>query len=344
MVASGDKKLIESARNSLITLAKHQTSLGQIPCSVNPVTGQNSYYFLGSIDSNLWWLIALDFYTRYSGDKDLKLKLLKNIKRAVLWLRYQDQNNDGLLEQGEACSWADDMPDNGRVLYTNVLWHKMLALYGMEREKELARDGLNNLFMPHAAKPSKSEFIKRDAHHREMEINIIKEFVEDTPYYLHYVSYKHGSDRLDVYGNSLAVLFDIPTLVKQKAIMRYMGNQKLSRKYAVQVLTPPIKPRDYDWRPNMDRAECANKPYGYHNGGVWPYTGSFYAMALHKVGKRDMAIKELRKVALANKQNNWEFNEWFHGKTMKPMGMMGQSWNAGTFLLAYHYIQDSIKL
>ena len=344
MVASNDEELIKIARQSLITLAEHQSVLGEIPSSLNPMTGQNSYYFLGNIDSNLWWLIALDFYTRYTGDHDLKLKLLKNIKRAALWLRYQDQNNDGLLEQGEACGWADDMPDNGRVLYTNVLWYKMLASHGMNREKELASDGLNNLFIPHAANPNKSEYIKKDAHHREMEINIIKEFVEDVPYYLHYVSYKHASDRLDVYGNSLAVIFDIPTLVRQKAIMRYIGNQKVSRKYSVQVLTPPIKPKDFDWRPNMDREECANKPLGYHNGGIWPYVGSFYAMALYKVGKRELAIKELKKAALANKQNNWEFNEWFHGKTMKPMGMIGQSWNAGTFLLAYHYIQGDIKI
>ena len=137
MIASNDEELIDIARRSIITLAEHQSVLGEVPSSLDPVTGQNSYYFLGSIVANLWWLIALDFYTRYSSDNKLKIKLLKNVKRAVLWLKYQDQNSDGLLEQGEACGWADDMPDNGRVLYTNVLWYKMLETYGREKDKEI---------------------------------------------------------------------------------------------------------------------------------------------------------------------------------------------------------------
>ncbi len=61
-----------------------------------------------------------------------------------------------------------------------------------------------------------------------------------------------------------------------------------------------------------------------------------------KLGRKGLAWNELRCLAEANKINNWEFNEWFHGKTGEPMGMAGQSWNAAMFMLAFHALQDSI--
>lgn len=342
MVASKNRELIKSAKRSLLTLSKYQTELGQIPSSVNPETGQSAFYFLGSIDSTLWWLIAVDFYNKNSADIELKIKLLPQIKKAITWLRYQDRNNDGLLEEGESCNWSDDMPDNGRTLYTNILWYRVLDIYGFKREKELAADGLNTIFLPHKAKIINSLFFQSDPHHRKKELSVIKDFVNDVPYYLHYISYRHASDRCDVYSNILTILFGLTNKKIEKSIIDFLRKKRVSKNFPVSVLTPPIDPRDFDWRPNMDEDTCANKPYSYHNGGVWPYVGAFYAMSLKKAEKEKLAIRELARTAEANKINRWQFNEWFHLKTGEPMGMPYQSWNAGTFLLAYHYLKNEI--
>ena len=40
-----------------------------------------------------------------------------------------------------------------------------------------------------------------------------------------------------------------------------------------------------------------------------------------------------------NALDDWRFTEWFHGRTLTPMGMAGQSWNAATFLLALRALQ-----
>lgn len=342
MVASQDKRLSKIAKQSILTLAKYQTKLGEIPYSCAPSHNKSLFYYLGSIDSSLWWLIAVNFYDLYSGDKALKSKLEKNIKSAFKWLKYQDQNNCGLLEQCEASDWADDMPNNGMVLYTNVLWHKVLKIYGSKSEQALALDGLNSMFLPHEANPRRSRYIGQEIH-RLKEFNIIKEEVEKVPYFLHYISYKYASDRCDIYANCLAILFEAANKIKTQEIIRFLRNAKVSHKHPVQALTPPIDPQDYDWRPYMDREECANKPYGYHNGGIWPYIGAFWTMALKKAGKERLALSELERLAELNKVNDWEFNEWFHGKTGQAMGMPGQSWNAGTFLLAYHYLRGEIN-
>ena len=67
-------------------------------------------------------------------------------------------------------------------------------------------------------------------------------------------------------------------------------------------------------------------------------------MLLSSLARPELAWSELERLALLNGINDWEFNEWFHGKTGKPMGMPGQSWNAAAFLLAFHILTGSFRL
>lgn len=77
-----------------------------------------------------------------------------------------------------------------------------------------------------------------------------------------------------------------------------------------------------------------NFPYGYHNGGSWPFIGGFWVVLLARLGMEQEAREGLLRLAEANRMNDWEFNEWFHGLTGEPGGMPGQSWNGALFLLA----------
>ncbi|MDA3839627.1 MAG: glycoside hydrolase [Patescibacteria group bacterium] len=343
MVASKNKDLIEVARKSLTTLSEHQTSLGQIPSSISPDNENSYFYYLGSIDSTLWWLIAVDFYDKHSEDNELKKALKPKIEKAINWLFYQDTNNDGLLEQGEASDWADYMPNNGAVLYTNVLWYRVLHLYGYEDERELALDGLNSIFLPHQADASKSIYLQKEEY-RGKTLDFLKKDVENIPCYLQYISYRYASDRCDVFANSLAILFNVSENKKSNEIIRYIINKKANKKYPVKILFPEITKKDQDYREYLDEEPSLNKANCYHNGGIWPFVGGFWIIALEKAGQHDLAKKELRRLAELNKKNNWEFNEWFNSKNYKPLGMKGQSWNAAMYILAYHVVNNDIKL
>jgi hypothetical protein len=79
-----------------------------------------------------------------------------------------------------------------------------------------------------------------------------------------------------------------------------------------------------------------NMPWQYHNGGIWPFVGGFWILALAACGMRGEAEQDLVRLARANQLGNWAFNEWLHGQTFQPCGMSGQSWNAAAFLLAWH--------
>jgi glycogen debranching enzyme len=85
-----------------------------------------------------------------------------------------------------------------------------------------------------------------------------------------------------------------------------------------------------------------NLEYRYHNGGVWPFIGAFWVMALAGVGRRVEAREQLHKLAQLNSLNQWEFNEWFHGQTGEASGMPGQSWNAAMYLLASRCLEEKI--
>lgn len=93
----------------------------------------------------------------------------------------------------------------------------------------------------------------------------------------------------------------------------------------------------------MEKYNKINLPYQYHNGGIWPFIGGFWVLLLNQTNKQT-AQTELKKLANSNAVNNWQFNEWFHGVSGKPMGVAKQSWNAGTYLLAWQAIYKKIKL
>lgn len=343
MIASKNKDLVNISKIGLLNLAEHQTNLGQIPSSVSPENENDYFYYLGSIDSTLWWLIAVDFYDKYTEDKEFKINLSEKINKALNWLFYQDTNNDGLLEQGEASDWADYMPNNGIVLYTNVLWYRVLHLYGYEDERELALDGLNNIFLPHEADVKKSIYLQKE-NHRVKTLEMLKKELENVPHYLNYISYRYSSDRCDVFGNSLAILFNVANKKKSNEIIRYIVDNKANKKYPIKILFPAITKKDQDYREYLDDEPSLNKTNCYHNGGVWPFIGGFWILALKKSGQHDLAKKELRRLAEINKKNNWEFNEWFNSKNFKALGMKGQSWNAAMYILAYHSVEGDIEL
>ena len=339
-VASGDRRLIKIARATLITLAKHQSKYGQIPNALSEQEKKAEFYFMASVDGTLWWLIALNFYHRYSDDNILFKRLQPKIKRALTWLEFQTGGESNLLEQAGAGDWADIMPRSGHVLYANVLWYWVQKLYRRSGAR-LTKSGINTLFYPFYQQAN-SLFYRKNFLYRCLRQDIIKK-IKPTDYYLSHIQVFSTGRHCDVYGNILSVLVGLPDQKLAKKILNYLLKQKVNRLYPVQVTVPPISRQDKEWDEVMEHRQM-NLPYQYHNGGIWPFVGGFWVMMLAALGKKRLAQAELEKLSQTNKVNNWQFNEWFHGQTGKPMGIPGQSWNAGTFILAYHYLKGKIEL
>lgn len=70
--------------------------------------------------------------------------------------------------------------------------------------------------------------------------------------------------------------------------------------------------------------------------------GGFYVAALVKAGRPAEAERQLARLAEANRQGlhqEWEFNEFLHGQTGRPMGAIGNAWSAGMYVYAYAAVQ-----
>jgi len=161
--------------------------------------------------------------------------------------------------------------------------------------------------------------------------------------YLSFVSYLSWGKEIDLYGNALSILFDLPEGALRRKIVGFLREAGRNGSNNIPITLNPIRKGSRHWREYMERHNL-NVPHQYHNGGVWPYAGCFRVMAFAREKKRVLAIRELRNIAALNAANDWQFNEWFHGTTGRPMGMPGQSWNAAMFLLAYHSLRDGLTV
>lgn len=335
MVASKDRELIQFAKKSLITLAQYQAPNGQIPKYVKPEEKEVDFWYYGCIDATLWWLLAVDFYDCNVPGQSLSRNLDTEIKLALNWLLCQEHQGLFLLQQNEASDWADIMPRSGFVLYSNALWYHVKRLYKIPNARE-TKYYFNRIFFP---------FDNVIPEHRRARILVhyIRNMAGKGDFYLSFVNFSFWGKETDVFANILSLLFGLAEKSKAARMTHNLLTLKINEPYPVRVVHAPIKQRSRLWRPYMQRHK-QNFPYQYHNGGIWPFVGGFWVVLLAKAARKELAWTELERFAEANSLNNWEFNEWIHGKSGVPMGMAGQSWNAAMFILAYHALQDNMKV
>ena len=332
MAVSGDDTLRDGAEHGLRTLAAHQAGNGQIPKYVDTLRAEGDFWYLGCIDATLWWLVALDFMDRHAGTR-LRDGLSEHVTRALHWLYCQEHPRLHLLQQNEASDWADIMPRSGFVLYSNALWYQVKRRYGLAHAQE-TRHHFNHLFHPYGRDLPEyrrlrllMHYARQNVHHREL--------------YLSFVNFSFFGDEGDVLGNLLAILFGLAGNVHANRIIRTLKQGHADRPYPMRAVLDPIRRDDPLWRAYMTRHR-QNIEYHYHNGGVWPFIGGFWVMALMALGKQSEATQALEQLAEANRINNWQFNEWLHGESGEARGMPGQSWNAAMFLLAVHARSEKI--
>jgi glycogen debranching enzyme len=333
MALSGSAALEREAATGLLTLAAHQAANGQIPKFVEMGSREADFWYLGCIDATLWWLLAVDFLDRRATHQGLRSRLRDNVQRAISWLLCQEHQRFRLLQQNEASDWADIMPRSGFVLYSNALWHQVKRVYALAGA-EATRENFNQLFYP---------FSREIAEYRRARLlmHYVRNRAANRELYLSFVNFSFWGEEGDVLGNLLAVLFGLADGAMTRRILRALEGAGVHQPYPVRVVCNPILESDRLWRPYMGRHR-QNLAWQYHNGGIWPFVGGFWAAALAEEGASERARSELAKVARANQLGNWAFNEWLHGGSHAPAGMPGQSWNAAAFLLACACLQERV--
>lgn len=321
---------------------------GQIPANVRIDTGEPDYSGVGniaSIDSGLWVIVALYNYAVKTGDHSLLFRHAERLARTMHWLGAQDSNNDGLLEIPEAGDWTDLFGRSYNVLYDEVLWFRANVCYGrilefMGQFKEAAtflrhsqhiRSRVLNTFWT-TTQPGEEE-ARRPHRFADRQFAL-----GDTHYLLAEITPFAFNWRCDVYANLLAFLMNLLDVERARTAFRFMWGVGVNQPWPVANLYPVVQAGDPDWRAYYT-VNLLNLPHHYHNGGVWPFIGGMWVRFIQRLGFHEVACRELVRLAQVNqlgRDQEWEFNEWVHGQTGRPMGKAFQAWSAASFLHACH--------
>jgi len=349
-----NEKLVEASKRTIESLGKLQSETGQIPnvLILNEEGTRVEKVSWYAVDAVAWWIIGVWNHFFTTQDENFLREMWPKLKKAYFWLRCQQNDDSALLSSCEAADWMDSsIARRGKVLYNNCLWFKAVEcinqlakilgeteVYNHERIKEM----INVFFWPTERSinmVADSGFVWRTDWYEES-------IHPEREHYTNFISFEWYEGRCDVLANVLTIIFNIADKEKKKKIIEYFYKKRLSNPYPIKVLNPPVWVSSYAWNPKIDvyrPNQVHNIPFQYHNAGIWPYVGGFYVLALTKSNEKKKAKTELKKLAEANKvgkEIEWEFNEWLHGKTGKPMGAVLQSWSAAGYLIAYKAVME----
>lgn len=343
-----DDEVRECQEQTLRSILSNQGPAGQLPAYITVDDGLAEYGGVGgitSIDSALWIFVAVWEYCNSHNDYRLLHEFEPVLTRTMQWLSGLDSNNCGLLEIPEAGDWTDLFARSYHVLYDEVLWFRSLNYFArmlrhlgheeraLEQEKKAqrVRRVLLDKFWPSSCSASVEPGY--GPHFSDVQFEL-----GDVRYLVAQVSPFSYSWRCDVYGNIMAYLANV--LDKERAMMtfRFLWGVGANDPAPVKNVYPPIQAGDPEWR-DYFTVNLLNLPNHYHNGGIWPFIGGLWVRYLHKLGFQDLASRELVKLAvLCSKgiSQEWEFNEWHHGVTGRPMGKAYQAWSAASYIRACH--------
>lgn len=331
----------EAFRATVRLLARHQTQSGQIPSYVLIESQRPDYSGIGgiaSIDSVLWFVIGTVRLAFFTADRKFAEEMLPSVVRAMGWLAAHDSNNDGLIEIPESSDWMDLFPRSYNVLYDEVLWYRachdtaslISALGGDGGTWRSLGDTIGSrivdLFWPTArqlmdlAGSSSGRYSVGEARYLLAQV---------TPF--------DFSWRCDVLGNLLAAHHGLLDEPKQQRLFDFLWGIGINQPYPVACLYPAVNSGADDWK-DYFLINFMNLPHHYHNGGIWPFIGGLWVRFLDRMGRHELAHRELQALAETCRQGlrgEWEFNEWLHGLTGRPMGKAHQAWSAASYAQAY---------
>lgn len=362
---SADDHLVKGAIESMRTMRRTSTPLGQIADVARPEAGYWDWGDGGVVDATAWYVILTGAVQASTGDVDLMRAEWPHIVKAMSWLRHQDVTGSGLLSSAPSTDWMDGSATRtGRTLNINVL-HHWAAQAASNIAEELGESPpidpedlsvrVNTLFWPTTERGPETLFegsgvesLPEVFPHPAMVAAHAEAAGRDRPHYLSHVIHAYHDEHCDVLANLIATTTGIAQPDQTSRILRYLAENELAKPFPTRVWNEPSGPEASSmFYPGVDRhlnPRWRNPPHAYHNGAVWPFVGGFHVIALVLAGRDEEARSLLQGLAEANRVADWGFHEWLHGETGEPAGAPQQTWNAGMYVAAWHAVHKPANL
>lgn len=325
IVTTDNQVLLDSIRKVLTSLTKNQTERGHIPSLVHDKKD------LGASDTTPLFLLGLGIFR-------LKVKeplfLQEAAEKAITWMDYQSPDDQFLIAQQPTSDWRDEQWVLGYGLFVNTVVYGYQRFFGLETRAENLRKEMSKFT------------ITSGVIHNHLHEGLA---LKNKPYYACW-SYKVlSSERLDLMGNSLAILTGIASPSRADSMISWIEEECVAMKEQGELAMdlPPnyfpfIQPTDSEWK---ERDWIYNKPGDYHNGGIWPFICGMYIAALVAAKRFKLAEKKLISLTHLIKLSRtgtveFGFNEWIKAQNGKPMGQDWQSWSAALYLYAAKCVEE----
>ncbi|MFT3894483.1 MAG: hypothetical protein QM730_22870 [Anaerolineales bacterium] len=334
-------KQYDVVKETLESFFWHQRKNGQLPVklqSMDPVTrflhslfereqpthrimvpNYFSAHGAPSLDGQALLIISALQYVSDAKDTEFLQTHWHTLELALRWIRTYTESSCGLLIQGGYSDWTDSIARRGIVLYTNVLYWKVL--HEMARCAEtLDRRG-------EAAQLSYCA----DAVAQSIQDRFWR---EDLGYF---VTSKKLSN-LSSDGNLLAIAWGLASAEQTRSILNVMEEARMSDPVPTRVAHPPYPPELVAIENHI--AGLSN----YHTDASWLWLGAWHLIALTQLGDQEHAKKLLEclvDVIVRDRQINEA-----HGPDGKPLGSFWYKaeapliWNAGMVIYACHVYEQ----
>ena len=291
---------------------------------------QSPYY--GSADATPLFVVLLDEYERWTGDRRLVRELEHEARAALNWIdeyadlmgngyiSYQRRNEKtGLENQCWKDSWDSISYRNGRLAsFPRATCELQGYAYDAKiRGARLAREVWGDEELASRLEKQAAELKRR--FNREF-------WIADDEYFA--LALDKGSKQVDALSSNIGHLLwsGIVDKSKAKAIARHLLSPRLFSGWGVRTLA---------------EGEGRYNPIGYHVGTVWPFDNSFIAWGLRRYGFKDEAAQIAAGILSAAEFFDGRLPEAFGGyeRTLTkypvqyPTACSPQAWSTGTPLL-----------
>jgi hypothetical protein len=329
-----DEGLHDTFRRSLYTLRDHQDYTGRIPSNVDCVHGHVSYgTIVGRVDATIWYIIGVTQYVLRTGDRGFYEQHTEAIGKALYYLECLEFNGRGLIYVPQGGDWADTYINHGYVLFDQLLHLIALrghaAVTGDERAASRAehiKQLIQVNFFP-TVQNKEHELVYNKALFTES----LNEYRPPLP--LAYFSSYGVGYHVDNFANSLLLQLDIVNDDVKEAIAHTVLAQCRQEAFPIIAAFHPVITKDSSEWERLEHHylyEFRNKPFHYHNGGLWPMVHGFFLSYFFTEDMTD----ELTRFAEVLKRDMFMFPEYFDGEQYQAQGTQNLSFSASGYLLA----------
>lgn len=328
-----DKKLTEAFRQTLLTLQKSQDKTGRIASNVSLDEKTVSYgTTVGRIDSTIWYIIGCCKFYMHTKDDEFLDQMQPSLEKALFYLDCLELNGKDLLYIPPGGDWADEYINEGYVLFDQLLYITALQYYAqvykddsilqnVEKIKQIIKI---NFF------PSKNNIGNKLVYQDKLYEKVLKNYTG--PFPIASFSAFGANYYQDLFSIALILDLDILNKKEKEEIEKEIEIQYKEKFKIYPAFYPVIDENSKDWEKLETNYifRLKNKPYEYHNGGLWGMVYGFYLNAKDTVSKEDM-----QNFAEILKRDTYIFPEFYHGQTHQAMGVTKLGFTASGYLLAY---------